>query len=99
VVVAKKVKKRSPARKGKAGGKKKEGGDRARKKPRTAARPSTAVERPSPEEEAAFTEALILSGEAACLDEDGKLPKGATHKIEETPGGNVKVTRRRYSIT
>ena len=64
---------------------------------RGAGRP--AVEQPSPEEEAAFTEALIQSGEAAPLDREGKLPAGATHKIVEDDEGNLKVVRRRFSIT
>lgn len=51
------------------------------------------------EEEAAFTEALIQSGQAACLDSEGKLPAGATHKIVEDPDGQIKVVRRRFSIS
>ena len=64
-----------------------------------APRPSTTVTQPTPEEEAAFTETLIESGEAARLDKEGKLPAGATHKIVEDEAGNVKVVRRRFSIT
>jgi hypothetical protein len=56
-------------------------------------------ERPSPEEEAAFSEALIASGEAARPDANGKLPRGATHEIVEDESGNVKVVRRRFSVT
>jgi len=63
-----------------------------------APRPSTTIQRPTPEEEAAFTEALIESGQAARLDKEGKLPAGATHKIVEDEAGNVKVVRRRFSI-
>lgn len=63
-----------------------------------APRPSTTVTQPTPEEEAAFTEALIESGRAARLDKEGKLPAGATHKIVEDEAGNVKVVRRRFSI-
>ncbi|MGH8721951.1 MAG: hypothetical protein ACREU4_08200, partial [Burkholderiales bacterium] len=56
------------------------------------------IERASPEDEAAFVEALIESGQAARVDEEGKLPPGATHKIVEDEEGNVKVVRRRFSI-
>jgi hypothetical protein len=52
-----------------------------------------------PEDAAAFTEALIQSGEAACLDDEGKLPAGATHRIVEDEAGKTKVVRRRFSIT
>jgi hypothetical protein len=57
-----------------------------------------AVQKPTREEEAAFTEALIQSGEAACLDEQGKLPAGATHKLVDDPAGGVKAVRRRFSM-
>jgi hypothetical protein len=57
------------------------------------------VELVSADEEAAFTEALIQSGEAACLDSEGKLPAGATHKIVEDEAGRTKVVRRRFSMT
>jgi hypothetical protein len=50
-------------------------------------------------EEAAFTEALIASGQAAPHDKNGKLPRGATHKIVEDQEGNITVVRRRFSIT
>lgn len=63
-----------------------------------AAKPK-AIERVSPEDEAAFTEALIQSGQAAPLDSEGKLPAGATHKIVEDPAGQIKVVRRRFSIS
>jgi hypothetical protein len=42
---------------------------------------------------------VIATGEAARLDRDGKLPAGATHKIAEDDAGNVKVVRRRFSIS
>jgi hypothetical protein len=71
----------------------------AAKKATRAPRPSTRVERPSPEEEAAFTRALIESGEAARLDEECKLPAGATHKLVEDEAGNLKAVRRRFSIS
>ncbi|HUE84781.1 MAG TPA: hypothetical protein VMO26_01765 [Vicinamibacterales bacterium] len=60
---------------------------------------SQAVEQPSPEEEAAFAEAMIQSGQAARVDREGKLPAGATHKIVEDPAGHIKVVRRRFSMT
>ena len=56
-------------------------------------------ERPSLEDEAAFSETLIASGEAARPDANGKLPPGATHEIVEDQAGNVKVVRRRFSVT
>ena len=67
-----------------------------------AAKPDTKQERVesvSPDEEAAFTETLIQSGEAACLDSEGKLPAGATHKIVQDEAGKIKVVRRRFSMT
>jgi hypothetical protein len=48
--------------------------------------------------EEAFVESLIASGEAACVDADGKLPAGATHELVETKGGGVKAVRRRFSV-
>jgi hypothetical protein len=62
-------------------------------------RSSATIEHVSPEDQAAFTQTLIESGEAARLDKDGKLPAGATHKIVEDQAGKVKVVRRRFSIT
>jgi predicted phage gp36 major capsid-like protein len=59
---------------------------------------ATPCEEPTPEDEAAFTETVIQTGEAAHLDEQGKLPAGATLKIVEDKAGHVKVVRRRYSI-
>ena len=46
----------------------------------------------------AFTESLIVTGQAARLDKEGKLPAGATHKIVEDKDGKVKAVRRRFSI-
>lgn len=63
-----------------------------------ATRPATPNEAPSAEDEAAFTETVIQTGEAAPLDDQGKLPAGATLKIVEDKDGHVKVVRRRYSI-
>ena len=69
-------------------------------KPRTAPVPRqpSRNERPSTQDEAAFVEALIESGQAARVDDEGKLPPGATHRIVEDEAGNVKVVRRRFSI-
>ena len=61
-------------------------------------RPSTIIEKPASEEESAFAETLIESGEAARLDKEGKLPAGATHVILEDETGKTKVVRRRFSI-
>jgi hypothetical protein len=70
----------------------------AKAKPKAkAARPKAA--RPTPKDEAAYVETVIATGEAARLDENGKLPAGATHKIVEDEAGNVKVVRRRFSMT
>jgi hypothetical protein len=71
----------------------------AKSKPAKRAAKPKAVERVSPEDEAAYTEALIQSGQAAPLDSEGKLPAGATHKIVEDPAGQIKVVRRRFSIS
>ena len=54
---------------------------------------------PAAADEAAFTEALIESGQAAPLDSQGKLPAGATHKIVTDEAGQLKVVRRRFSMT
>jgi len=59
---------------------------------------STASEQPTREDEAAYLETVIASGEAAPLDHNGKLPAGATHKIVEDESGNLKAVRRRFSI-
>ena len=61
--------------------------------------PKRKPERPSPEEEAAFSETLIATGEAARPDAQGRLPRGATHEIVEDEAGNVRVVRRRFSVT
>ena len=61
--------------------------------------PGTTIDQVSSDEEVAFTEALIQSGQAAPLDSEGKLPAGATHKIVEDPAGHIKVVRRRFSIS
>ena len=79
--------------------KKKTAKKEAAKKVTRAPRPSTRVGRPSPEEEAAFTRALIESGEAARLDEEGKLPAGATHTLVEDEAGHLRAVRRRFSIS
>ena len=82
------TRKRKPAAKGKANA-------GAATVPRTA----KAARQPTPKEEAAFVETVIASGEAARLDDKGRLPAGATHTIVEDAEGNVKVVRRRFSMT
>src|SRR5262245_66257944 len=64
-----------------------------------APRPAPAVTFPSPAEEAAYTQTVIATGEAARPDAEGKLPAGATHQIIEDEAGNAKVVRRRFSTT
>ena len=79
-------------------------------KPRAAARiptrrrestpppPAATVETPSCEQEEAYTETLVATGQAARLDASGKLPAGATHKLVDVGDGKVKAVRRRFSI-
>lgn len=55
--------------------------------------------KPAPKDEAAYVETVIATGEAARLDDQGRLPAGATHKIVEDEAGNVRVVRRRFSMT
>jgi hypothetical protein len=63
-------------------------------------RPSTTIDQPTPEEEAAYAETLIESGQAARPNKEGKLPAGATHIIvDDKETGKIKVVRRRFSIT
>ena len=71
----------------------------AKKKGKSSAAKAQPAPATTSEDEAAFTEAVIASGEAKRLDEQGKLPAGATHKIVEDEHGNVKVVRRRFSMT
>jgi hypothetical protein len=75
----------------------------AKKKAKAGAAPAeptpAASEQQTCDEEAAFVETLVATGEAARLDQQGRLPAGATHKIVEDEAGNVKVVRRRFSIT
>jgi hypothetical protein len=75
----------------------------AKTKPKVAAtvasRTSATVDQPACDDEAAYVESLVATGQAARLDKEGKLPAGATHKIVEDEAGNVKVVRRRFSIT
>ena len=75
----------------------------AKRKPKAAAAaapPASASNQQSAcEDETAFVESLVASGQAARLDKEGKLPAGATHKIVEDDAGNVKVVRRRFSMT
>jgi len=77
----------------------KTGKDRHKPAESGAAPPPIPIELPSPEEEAAFTEMLIETGQAARPDKTGKLPAGATHAIVEDEEGKVKVVRRRFSMT
>jgi len=57
------------------------------------------VEAPEGVEDAerAFVAGLIARGEAAPVDEDGKLPAGATHELIEDDAGHVTARRRRFS--
>jgi hypothetical protein len=48
-------------------------------------------------EKRAFTDTLIATGQAACLDAQGKLPAGATHRIVPDERGKPTVVRRRFS--
>jgi hypothetical protein len=61
--------------------------------------PRATVEPVSAAEQAAYIETVIKSGEAASLDEGGKLPPGATHRMVEDEAGKLKVARRRFSIS
>jgi hypothetical protein len=70
----------------------------ARKRKPAAKKKTRAGKRPARKDEAAFVETVIATGEAARLDERGRLPAGATHKIVEDEAGNAKVVRRRFSI-
>ena len=72
---------------------------RKRKPAAAKAKPKAKAAQPTPKDEAAYVETVIATGEAARLDENGKLPAGATHKIVEDEAGNVKVVRRRFSMT
>jgi len=47
--------------------------------------------------ERAFVEGLIARGEAAPLDEHGRLPPGATHELVEDDQGRVTARRKRFS--
>lgn len=73
----------------------------SKSKPRTSRteKPKRKPQRPSPEDEAAFSETLIATGAAARPDAKGRLPPGATHEIVEDEAGNVRVVRRRFSVT
>jgi len=57
-----------------------------------------ASSRPLSNDEAAYVETLIQTGQAKPLTEKGKLPAGATHEIVETRQGQVTVVRRRFSM-
>jgi len=50
-------------------------------------------------ESSRFINDLLVRGEAAELDKDGKLPLSATHIIQQkNPDGSVKVKRARYKL-
>ena len=52
------------------------------------------------EAEAAFQRGLIERGEAAQVDENGRLPPGATHEIVgHDAEGRPVLKRRRFSLT
>ena len=52
----------------------------------------------SPEEaERAYVAGLIARGEAAPLDEQGRLPAGATHELVEGDDGRLSARRKRFS--
>lgn len=53
---------------------------------------------PSKEEEAAYLETLIKTGQAVPVS-GGKLPPGATHALVKDDVGGVKAVRRRFSIS
>jgi hypothetical protein len=58
-------------------------------------------EPPPPSDEAAkkkFERDLLIRGEAAPVDEEGKLPLDATHEVVETKEGEQKIVRRRFKI-
>jgi len=56
-----------------------------------------AVTYPSPEY-AAWARAMVESGKAALPDRSGRLPPGATHKVERYDGDGVPVlTRVRFA--
>ena len=81
----------------------KRGKPAAKRKPKVmapaASETSTTSQPPACDDQAAFVESLVATGQAARLDKDGKLPAGATHKIVEDEAGNVNVVRRRFSMT
>lgn len=49
------------------------------------------------EAERTYVAGLIARGEAAPLDEDGKLPAGATHELVEDGQGHLTARRKRFS--
>jgi hypothetical protein len=97
------TRKRSTARSRKAASAASRPGKKSARK-RESRKPGDAVtpaecDQPTREDQAAYLETVIATGEAARLDRNGKLPAGATHKIVEDDSGNVKVVRRRFSIS
>ncbi len=49
------------------------------------------------EAERAYVAGLIARGEAAPLDEHGRLPAGATHELVEGDDGRLSARRKRFS--
>jgi hypothetical protein len=73
---------------------------KAQKKSITTAPPqSSALEQRVQDDQVAYVETLIQTGQAAPLTSEGKLPEGATHEIIQDDDGQVTVVRRRFSIT
>jgi thiamine phosphate synthase YjbQ (UPF0047 family) len=73
-----------------------------KKKPRAAKkRPPKKSAPPAPATddaaEKAHVESLIVTGEAAVPNAEGKLPPGATHELSFTEEGEPQVVRRRFS--
>ena len=48
--------------------------------------------------EARFRQDLVVRGEAAELDKDGKLPSQATHILTKNPDGTIQVKRARFKL-
>lgn len=68
-----------------------------RKRASATKRPPT-VTPPSKEEEAAYLDTLIKTGQAVPAS-GGKMPPGATHELVKDEVGGVKAVRRRFSIS
>ena len=70
---------------------------KAQKRPRRRT-PVRAKNRGKLSEEEAFARSLVAHVQAAKADADGKLPPGATHELVENEKGELKPSRRRFSI-